>query len=387
MASRKPSQEEDLLQQADESLGNDPIDISGDVGDTDKEQTPAVQDRTANDALARGLAGAAPALMGFLFGASPASAAMQIDEAKKFYKEGAPKKLVTIVGPDGSPVYEDARMAVGEQAFQKKALNSAANSFQFGVGFNKATNKYEQLKANTRTGELSFADGTPITDARNWIFKPVKESEHVFENIGGGKDLITRNQYTDNAKSKYHSEGIGERLREPNKEIMPKQEAEQYYKNIEKGMDKTIPIREELGTLKRLDSALRNPSVSPQELSNAIETLKRTAGEKRLSDKESERAEGDRYMTIADQVSDVLTRRLQGREREEKLSGFRSLLFSMINEKQKTLRTIKNVYVPPTKSKYKQQTEERAFRGVESDDARSLQDNQLNSILNKLQGL
>jgi len=387
MASRKPSQEEDLLQQADESLGNEPIDISGNVGETDKEQTPAIQDRTANDALARGLAGAAPALMGFLFGASPASAAMQIDEAKKFYKEGAPKKLVTIVGPDGNPTYEDARMAVGEQAFQKKALNSAANSFQFGIGFNKATNKYEQLKANTRTGELVFADGTPITDARNWIFKPVKESEHVFENIGGGKDLIARNQYTDNAKSKYHSEGIGERLREPSKEIMPKQEAEQYYKNIEKGMDKTVPIREELGTLKRLDTALRNPSVSPQELSNAIETLKRTAGEKRLSDKESERAEGDRYMTVADQVSDVLTRRLQGKEREEKLSGFRSLLFSMINEKQKTLKTIKNVYVPPTKSKYKQQTEERAFRGVESDDTRSLQDNQLNSILNKLQGL
>jgi len=219
---RSPAQEDDeLLQQADESLNenDNPIEIDGVVGDKPAENKAQLSSNVNTDAIARLVAGATPTLMGFLMGASPAMAANQIAQTKQTFEAGKPKKLVMVSGPDGQPVYEDSAMAVGENAYVKptRAPLGAANSFQFGIGFNKETKKYEQLKANTRTGELLFADNTPITDQRNWIFKPVRESEHVFENIGGGKDLIARNQYIDDAKSKYHSEGIGERLKEPGK--------------------------------------------------------------------------------------------------------------------------------------------------------------------------
>lgn len=342
-----------------------------------------MEDKDKKD-LALGLAGATPELMSFLF-SGPARQVQAIKETQNAFKATAPDKVVNVVGEGGLPEIVDVRDSIGREPYQKTSTKSGANP-QTGVGFNKKTGEYQQLIFDPSSSSFTYSDRTPVENSRDWIFKPVKESTYSVEDIGGGKTIKSVNQYTGKADTRSYTPGIGQYLGEEGKPI-PKEEAKGYYKGIEKTKEKTAPIEMELNQLSRIKTTLGNPNASKQEVANAIETLKRTAGEKRLSDIESVRAEGDKYATLANYLDDIYTRRVQGKERADKIAGFSALTDNMINEKKSNINSYRNIYTPKTRSKGKAEVESRSFSEKVISPSEKAKNDQLIQILNKLQGL
>jgi hypothetical protein len=305
MAKRKPVQEDlayDDIAAAEEAVPTDEVvdnsamDLIGET--PDKKEAPSassgMDSRTAQT-IGRMVAGATPTLFGMLFG--PQQAERGIAQTQKFNAAGKTSKLVPIVGPDGAPIYETPDAAIGEKVYQKptaKANTTSAGSYQAGQGYNPKTKQYAQLNFNTRTGEYQHSDGTPVENAKDWIFKPAGEKSYMVENAAGGKDWLTLNKYdTGGVKSKFHSAGAGEIMTPKGKPPMLKKEAEMQLTTTAEGKKATAKYEiESAGILSDKDtiSTTKDPMVFATTTGRALRSV-----EKRLSEPEQKRFMGDDY--------------------------------------------------------------------------------------------
>lgn len=288
---RKPSQEDDSASYNSDEHANDVIDNSAEQ----KSNEPSfnMDSRTAQT-IGRMVAGATPTLFGMLFG--PQQAERGIAATQKFNAAGKASKLVPIVGTDGAPIYETPDAAIGEKVYQKptKANATAAGSYQAGQGYNPKTKQYAQLNFNTRTGEYTQSDGSPVSDSKDWIFKPAGEKSYMVENAAGGKDWLTLNKYDNGGvKSKFHSAGAGEIMTPKGKPPMLKKEAEMQLTTTAEGKKATAKYEiESAGILSDKDtiSTTKDPMVFATTTGRALRSV-----EKRLSEPEQKRFMGDDY--------------------------------------------------------------------------------------------
>lgn len=258
-----------------------------------------MDDSTERDKLeaARALTGATPALLGLLFGASPAMAENQIKQGRGFYEESTPKKLTTVVGEGGKPILEDVRMAAGKEAYQKPSAESmkgyaskllkdpssghVVQGFQKGLGFVDASgdpipSTYVEYKA-----EKTSTARTPY----------------------GGQTLSGIDPYTGKPRTIIATPGIGNVMGEEGKPIL-KAEAETRVSSTKKGKDLIAKHEQDISSI---DDVIRELSTTkdPMVFATALGKTQRTAvGENRLSD-----VEGARYM--GNDYKDMLTK---GRE-------------------------------------------------------------------------
>jgi len=162
-----------LLKDAADSVQLDKTPVSMDI-EADKTPPPPPKDEGYSDqdkaAAARMFTGAAPALMGMLFGASPLTAEDQIQQGQKFYENGTPKKLGTTVDPvTGKPIYEDIRNLPGREAYQKPMRPSAGGLPKASQFYNPRTKQVEKGSFNPLTGQYSNAAMEIIPDAQEYI--------------------------------------------------------------------------------------------------------------------------------------------------------------------------------------------------------------------------
>lgn len=189
---RQPAQEEetndeqlsavdDVLNQADESISNEPISIEAEKKEAPAVQAPKEQSSTRDaETIGRMVAGATPTLFGFLFG--PSGAARGIQQSEKFYAAGKPSKLVPVVGPEGKPVYETPEGALGQEAYQKPIRGAAGMVPKPASFYNPESGKNEQGYWDPASKQYFNSSG-PVKNAQPYAPLELKEGETP----GGGK--------------------------------------------------------------------------------------------------------------------------------------------------------------------------------------------------------
>ena len=334
MAKRKPAQE-DQIEPDDatqteitdgsesESPGdaqaftkeNDPT--SGEGSDIANDSSGPAMDQQSALALSRGLAGAAPALMGFLFGASPATVESQLKEQQAYYKAGKPGKLVMTKGPNGEPIYQDASMAVGEQAWQKPGKAAA------GASYAPITYKNEQgLEAigrfNKATGQVEQpTTGAPVENAVKYQAPQYKE----VTDEQGNKKIISIGPTSSVKNIATTSKGLGAKYNLREDEV---QEGDKY---AAKYLQDAKPIYESKTSLKGAMQLLNAPDADALTQSAGIFRTAKAIVNERISDQERG------FVTMPPGVLEGLMQKIEtiatNKNPQEKLRQLRSVLLEL----------------------------------------------------------
>lgn len=198
---RKPSQEDlayddvtaaEEAVPTDDAVDNSAMDL---VGESDRKQEPTdptASDSRTNQTIARMVAGATPTLFGMLFG--PQQAERGIAQTQKFFAGGKPSKLVPIVGPDGTPIYETPEAAIGERVYQKPSIQAGTarpyGKWLQGKTWIKKEDGTEELVdtlTNNASNEVINAyTKEPITASRSYV----KPTVFARKDIGGGTTVL-----------------------------------------------------------------------------------------------------------------------------------------------------------------------------------------------------
>jgi len=277
---RKPSQEDDIAA-AEDAVPTDSIDAGTMDIDADAPKKEPYSYDPSKDALARGLTGAAPALMGFLFGASPAMAENQIKEAQSYYKAGTPSKLVLTKGPDGQPIYSDAREAVNKEAYQKPATQKGPS----GAGL-QTVDLVSRDGTRATKALINKAANTMIEVGSNRVLSPdewqppVQTSEmKSTKDIYGSERIVPVKKFGEQ-QAQTLSSGIGAKYNIPEKEVAIGEQMAQKY------LQDSKPIYESKVSLKGAINLLNAPDEDAiTQLAGVFRTAKAIVNE-RLSDKE-----------------------------------------------------------------------------------------------------
>jgi len=334
-------------------------------------------DNTAQT-VGRLAAGATPALFSFLFG--PQQTERGIAQSQKFFAAGKPSKLVPIVGPEGTPIYETPEGAIGEKIVPKTTTKNGS----FGTPQEYVNTKTNQKMTvqDSPGGLVSYFDKKPVQLDADWV-KSYAPSMFQSKGLSGRSTHYTINKSTGKVEAVQSEAGVGDYFTDESGKPIPADEAKSYVSGLKTLKEKMVEPTKELTSLNRVYSILDDPKATTVEVTNAVESLKRTAGEKKLSDKESDRAEAEKMYSIATMLEDIYSRRVNERERPAKIASFKSLAKGLIDEKTSYVRALKDVYAPETKSKGKKEAKERAF-GDESSSRIEQQNKALDAILKRL---
>lgn len=326
----------------------------------DKEESksePIPEDVKAT--IARGVAGATPTLMGLLMGATPAMAETQMKETQRMFAAGAPsKELVEVVGPEGKPIYMSKSEAAGHEAYNKPT-STQGHTGPIQEFINTKTN--EKVNAYMKDGVLLNAfTNKPIGLTSDWVksYAPSTLSE---KKLGGGRNHYILDKVTGKLKLVSSEAGVGDYVTDEKGNPIPEQEAKDYIKGMSSAKPKIAAIKDDITALERIVNVLTDPNANKYELKNAVETLKRTAGEKRLSDVESDRAEAKDLDSIVTAAEKLYSHRVDEVLTESERSGFSGVANRILGQKRNTVKSLISTYAPETKSKGKQSIKDRAF--------------------------
>lgn len=154
------------------------------------------EDSSTARTIGRLAAGATPTLFALLSdikgrGASASILARGIGETEAKYAAGKPSKLVPIVGPDGTPIYETPEGALGEKVYQKPTAQAGTQGKWLpGKTWVKDSSGNEEL-VDTLTNNASGAivnayTKEPVIASRSYV----KPTTSFKEDIGGSIQFL-----------------------------------------------------------------------------------------------------------------------------------------------------------------------------------------------------
>jgi hypothetical protein len=274
---RKPSQEElsdalayDDIAAAEEALGasgNEQVnleELSVEAQKPPKEPVEGLDEKSISQ-ITRAFTGASPALMGLLFGASPATSERQLKETQDYYKAGVPTKAVLTKGPAGEPIYTDIREAVGQEAYEKpvatiqqqqRLLQSRrmVDLDKINDPTAKAEEKYKMVR-DTLDGPVDAMSGESLKGRK--LIDAGTDQILRLPTPGGGVNFESYNKILDKKKSIAGTLGAGEIMGAAGKPLL-KSEAELLLKSASKAKDLIAIQNKEIQGI----SADRSTSVS-----------------------------------------------------------------------------------------------------------------------------
>lgn len=341
---RKPSQDDDLLQQADESLAADPMDITALETDKPSNRPSIGQDRTA-ETIGRMVAGATPTLFGFLFG--PQQSERGIAQTQKFYAGGKPSKLVPVVGEEGKPIYATPEEALGQEAYQKPS-NAYGSSGKWipGKTWTKNDKGVEQLVdtlTNNASGAVIHAiTKEPITAARSYI----TPKTYITEDIRGGKNInvIDPSMRGSAMINKETAEsGLGSFYG-----VKTKGQAKTIEKGFEEGQKQSQTLASSLVDIQSAKDTLKK-SKDPREVAQAIYSMVRSVETKGvLTDQDFENITGSNMKSYLSNLEYRISTKAFG-----DVEGLRNSYLDLANAiERKTankLGSLSRTYAPSTK--------------------------------------
>ncbi len=362
---RYPAQEDDIAL-ADEAIGGTAeempvMDIEGTTPAANIAKTNYENNNFAST-VARAVTGATPALMGLLFGASPLTAEDQIQQGQKFYANGTPKKLVMTKGPDGQPIYTDAREAVGEEAWTKPVATRppGASGLQTvdlvsrdGTKSTKAiVNKMANTLTEVATGrQLSMDDWQP----------PVELSTYQKSKQLSGQDTVTPINKFGPTKPVALNQGLGQQYN------LPEQEVQLGNKYAEKTAREMRPYIEGRATVKGALDLLENDPKNDNAIIQAagiFRTAKLVVNE-RISDNEREFVQS--APGVLDNLANKIATGVTGAQRDSILTQMRHILIKLDKVQEDSAKAV-------------QDTNIMAYSGGEKNKVKYLSDRIVNSI-------
>lgn len=340
---RKPSQEDDLLSQADESLQGEPMDITG--LETDKPSTePHAQDRTA-ETIGRLVAGATPTLFGFLFG--PQQSERGIKQTKEFYAGGKPSKLVPIVGPEGKPIYETPEGALGQEAYQKPSAGfSSTGKWLPGKTWIKDDKGVEQLTdtlTNNVTGAVVNAiTKEPIQSARSYI----TPKTYLTEGLAGQKNVKVIDPSLRGSgmiNNEQVEPGLGQFYK-----VKTKGQAQTIEKGFQKGQEESQSLATNLVDIQSAKDVLRT-SKDARQVAQAVYGMVRSVESKGvLTDQDFANITGSDMKSYLDNLEYKIKTKAFG-DIDALRNSYLKLADSIEKKTANKLATLSKVYAPRTK--------------------------------------
>jgi hypothetical protein len=295
-----------------------------------KNEGMSSQDRST---IVRGIAGAAPALMSFLFGASPLAAEQAIQDSQKQYLEGAPKKLAMTVGPDGKPQYTDIRNAPGLEPYIKPARNSSASSLS-PITYKDPVTGLEAIGSfNKGTGQVGSAAGELVKN-------PVKYQAPQYKEVTdekGNKKIIAIGPTSGVSNVAGVARGVGDKYN------LREDEVQQGNGMVEKFMQETKSINEQKASLKGAINLLNAPdSDAITQAAGIFRTAKAIVNE-RLSDQERG------FVTAPPGMFEKLSQRIEtistNQNPKEQLRQLRAVLVELDKANNDALYSVQDRYV------------------------------------------
>lgn len=349
---RNPAQEEDLIQQADETLDSEPMDIS--AIETDKPSiNPSFKNRDA-ETIGRMIAGATPTLFGMLFG--PQQAERGIAQTKAFGAAGKPSKLVPVVGEGGKPIYETPEGALGQEVYQKPSAGlSTTGKWLPGKTWIKDESGTEQL-TDTLTNNVSGAvinaiTKEPIQSARSYI----TPKTYLTEGLAGqrnvkvidpslrGKGMINNEQV---------EPGLGQFYG-----VKTKGQAQTIEKGFQKGQEESQALASNLVDIQSAKSILRT-SKDARQVAQAVYGMVRSVESKGvLTDQDFANITGSDMKSYLDNLEYKIKTRAFG-DIDALRNSYLKLADSIEKKASNKLATLSKIYAPKTK------IAQESFKGV-----------------------
>lgn len=340
---RKPSQEEDLLDQADETLTGEPLDIT--ALETDKPSSvPSSQDRSA-ETIGRMVAGATPTLFGFLFG--PQQSERGIAQTKAFGAAGKPSKLVPIVGPEGKPIYETPEGALGQEAYQKPSAGfSSTGKWLPGKTWIKDDKGVEQLTdtlTNNVTGAVVNAiTKEPIQSARSYI----TPKTYLTEGLAGQKNVKVIDPSLRGSgmiNNEQVEPGLGQFYK-----VKTKGQAQTIEKGFQKGQEESQALATNLVDIQSAKDVLRT-SKDARQVAQAVYGMVRSVESKGvLTDQDFANITGSDMKSYLDNLEYKIKTKAFG-DIDALRNSYLKLADSIEKKTANKLATLSKVYAPRTK--------------------------------------
>lgn len=250
-------------------------------------------------AAARFVTGAAPTLMGFLFGGSPLAQERSILEGQKYYDESTPKKTVLTRGPNGQPIYTDIRESIGKEAFQKpinsnqqqRLLQSRrmADLDKINDPNAKPEEKFYMVR-DTLNGPVNAMNNESLSGKK--LIDIGQDTTLRLPTAGGGVNFEAYNKVLGTKKNIASAAGAGEIMGTSGHPLL-KKEAESLISSAQKGRGVVSAQEKELAGLeqdRQTLSSTQDPMVFATKVGQALRSV-----EKRLSEEEQKRFMGDDY--------------------------------------------------------------------------------------------
>ena len=336
---RKPSStvDEDMAASDEvigETIDNEPIEL---VGEQAPDRKPAIEDNSRfsdqeKSATARMFTGAAPALMGLLFGASPLTAENQIKEGQSFYAGGVPKKTVLTRGPNGEPIYTDVRESIGKEAWAKPV---AAKS---GPGMSPIT--YKNAQGLEAIGFADKARAKVIDTSGNVIENPVKYQAPKYQEVTderGNKKIIAIGPTSDVNTIANTASGLGAKYNLREDEVKSGDKLAEIYTRDAK------PIYDSKVSLKGAMQLLNAPDADAITQAAGIFRTAKAIVNERISDQERG------VVTLPPGLTDKLSQQIEliatNKNPQEQLRQLRAVLIELDKANDLALSSMQDRYV------------------------------------------
>jgi hypothetical protein len=302
---------------------------------------PAAQEAKSgavNQSLVRMITGATPTLMAFLTGAGPSQKETAINEAQKFYKEGATKKTVLTKGAEGQPVYTDVRDSGGMDAWTKPAsvrpISTAGQKIVESTdpATGKKTFRIIDVIAHTSTPVYDIEEGR--VSGRSQPFSPIT-SEKVQDSTGAEK-FIKKDVYGNIMSGPTISEGKGTPLGINKFDI---DRFEPLHKEARALQNEMYSTKEEIaGALALLDT---DPKNAIEQAAGIFKTAKIITREKITADEKKFVSEAP---SVFQRLTDDFMTAFTNEQRKTVTDQMKNILLKLDNVSDKAMASVQDRY-------------------------------------------
>lgn len=361
---RKPAQEEPAQEELvlEELIidGSTPVEYGEPVSMPDLEVDVNPNPNLPKDEIGRDLrsalidafVGGAPGLLSTLGGASPYVQNMQYDKgnqyAQKRSQDELNAKLVQLKSADGTPYYEKARYAVGEEPYiavkktadQQRSLGQDKGRFQAIPFYDPQSKSYKTKTFDTSTGQY--------VDELGAIARPSSPKTSQMRTLEGGTNLMRVNPYAGGPETIASQPGIGNELlgKVPDNRLS-KERANQMLKEAGKAKDKVIKYMDAKKSAESALADLTDPNPTPEQMGKAAMQIAKAINKERLSDQDFRILLGSEYKSYASDIEAFLAGKLTGSATPRFRQSLIKIANKLVNESNNMIRNMQNLYAAP----------------------------------------